>query len=138
MIDNKTLQHMIRHPHKMIDFHLSGRTPALADPQSPLITLLLSIPPAERRLITAVKVGQALGYTSQNTFQNVSQALNWLKPSYSAESYPSQSHQNKRFTTPLTIDDLAECANVPEMIKESWWRNNPRARRRQQDHEPGF
>lgn len=136
MIDPKMLSQLARHPKQMIDFQMTGKLPKFAEPSSPLITLLLSIPPAERRLITAVKVGQRLGYTSQNTFQNVSQALNWLKPSYSAESYPSQSHQDKRFNRVLTIDDLAQCANVPEMIRESWWRSNPRVRRREQDTGP--
>lgn len=138
MIDSKTLNHLIRHPEKMIDFHLTGRTPQLAEPKSPLITLLQSIPPAERRLVTAVRIGPTLGYNANTTFQNASQALNWLKPNYSAESYPSESRQDRRFQRALTIDDLAKHANVPEMVKESWWRHNTRARPRHQDPEPGM
>lgn len=138
MIDSKTLNHLIRHPEKMIDFHLNGNVPRLAEPKSPLITLLQSIPPSERRMITAVRIGPTLGYNANTTFQNVSQALNWLKPNYSAESYPSESRQDKRFRTVLTIDDLAKCANVPDIIRESWWRQNPRAGRRHQDPEPGM
>lgn len=139
MIDSKTLNHMIRHPEKMIDYHLTGNLPRLAEPRSPLITLLQSIPPSDRRLVTALRIGPSLGYNANTTFQNASQALNWLKPSYSAESYPSQSRQDKRFQKELTIDDLAGCANIPEVVRESWWRNNPRPnRRRHSDLEPGM
>jgi hypothetical protein len=133
MIDSKTLNHLARNPKAMMDFHATGKLPQMANPSSPLITLLRSIHPSELRLITAVRIGSALGYNSNTPFQNAAQALNWLKPNYSAQSYPSESHQNRRFTRALTIDDLARCANVPEMIRQDWWQRNPGARRHQQD-----
>lgn len=128
MIDTKTLNHLLRHPKQMMDYQASGKLPQLASPSSPLITLLQSINPNERRMITALRVGQSLGYTSNNLFQNAAQALSWLKPAYSATDYPSESHQIKRFTKALTIDDLASCAQVPEMIKASWWSQHPQLR----------
>jgi hypothetical protein len=129
MIDSKTLNHLLRNPKQMIDFQATGKLPQLAAPTSPLITLLQSISPNERRMITSVRIGQSLGYTSNKLFQNAAQALTWLKPGYSATSYPSESHQDKRFTKILTIDDLADFAKVPDMIKESWWRQHPDMRR---------
>lgn len=138
MVDHRTLQLMLRNPQKLMEFHATGKVPRVAEPSSPLITLLQSIYPAERRLVTAVKVCPQLGYMSHNVFQNASQALNWLKPSYAAESYPSESHRDRRFTRPLTIDDLAKFANVPDLVKEEWWRRNPRARRAPEDPSPGF
>jgi hypothetical protein len=129
MIDSKTLNHLLRNPKQMMDFQATGKLPLLAAPTSPLITLLQSISPNERRMITSVRIGQSLGYTSNKLFQNAAQALTWLKPGYSATSYPSESHQDKRFTKILTIDDLADCAKVPDMIKESWWRQHPDMRR---------
>jgi hypothetical protein len=129
MIDSKTLNHLARNPKAMMDFHATGKLPQMADPSSPLITLLRSIHPSELRLITAVRIGRSLGYSTNMPFQNAAQALNWLKPSYSAQSYPSESHQDKRFNRVLTIDDLAECANVPEMIRKDWWQRNPSARK---------
>lgn len=124
MIDNKTLNHMLRNPKAMMDYQETGKHPQLAEPNSPLITLLLSISPNERRMITALRIGPSLGYTGNQLFQNAAQALNWLKPQYAATSYPSESHQNKRFLQPLTIDDLAACANIPDLIKQAWWRQH--------------
>ncbi len=143
MIDSKTLNHLLRHPKQMMDFQATGKLPQLAAPSSPLITLLQSINPHERRMITSIRIGQGLGYTSNQLFQNAAQALAWLKPAYSAISYPSESHQNKRFSKILTIDDLAACAKVPDMIKESWWRQHPDLRRlkspvRSDESTPGF
>lgn len=142
MIDNKTLNHMLRNPKAMMDYQATGKRPQLAEPSSPLITLLLSISPNERRMITALRIGPGLGYTGNQLFQNAAQALNWLKPQYVATSYPSESHQNKRFQQALTIDDLAACANVPELIKEAWWRQHTHLiRSSKSDHlpaSPGF
>jgi hypothetical protein len=129
MIDSKTLNHLLRNPKQMMDFQATGKIPQLAEPKSPLITLLQSINPNERRMITSVRIGQGLGYTSNKLFQNAAQALTWLKPGYSAASYPSESHQDKRFAKVLTIDDLASCAKVPDSIKEAWWRQHPEMRR---------
>ena len=129
MIKSKTLNHLARNPKALMDFYATGKLPQMANPSSPLITLLRSIHPSELRLITAVRIDRSLGYNSNTPFQNAAQALNWLKPSYSAQSYPSESHQNKRFNRVLTIDDLAECANVPEMIRKDWWQRNPSARK---------
>ncbi|MDF5950265.1 hypothetical protein P4193_01175 [Pseudomonas aeruginosa] len=102
----------------------TGRVPEFKKPESPLITLLESINPRDRLAITAVVIGPALGYSGRRCFQNAAQALNWLKPQYTAASYPSESWRIKRFAQRLGIDDLAECAQVPEGIIKEWNRRH--------------
>lgn len=136
MVDSKTIRHMMSNPKALMDFQATGKAPALASPRSPLITLLQSIHPSERRLITAVKISRELGYSGATSFQNAAQALSWLVPAYSATHYPSESHQDRRFARVLTIDDLAKFAHVPDVVRDSWWRRNEAMRPRQ--HERDF
>jgi hypothetical protein len=97
----------------------TGQLPVMAKPDSPLIRLLASIPPSELPLIKSLKVSPSLGYTGSRVFANAAQALNWLRPSYSALHYPSQSWQDRRFFRELTIADLMENAKLePYLIKK--------------------
>ncbi|MDF9779108.1 hypothetical protein [Pseudomonas baetica] len=120
MTTDRAIQHMLRNPRDMMRFQATGALPTLASPQSPLITLLESIYPRDCQRITAVVIGPQLGYQGHHRFHNLAQALNWLKPSYTAQSYPSQSYQNWAFFKALTIADLKEFARVPEQIEQEW------------------
>ncbi|MBF3053536.1 hypothetical protein HKW90_03865 [Pseudomonas aeruginosa] len=105
-------------------FQRSGRLPSICRPASPLIALLDTIPPRDRVEIRSVVIGPALGYTGRHAFQNAAQALNWLRPHQGTVSTPSESWKDKRFTHPLTIEDLAKFAQVPNRIMEEWRRRN--------------
>ena len=90
----------------------------------PLLAHVLGAAPKGLGAATAVVIGPALGYSGRRCFQNAAQALNWLKPQYTAASYPSESWRIKRFAQRLGIDDLAECAQVPEGIIKEWNRRH--------------
>lgn len=120
MTTNRAIQLMLRNPRDMMRFQASGALPTPASPQSPLITLLESIYPRDRQRITAVVIGPQLGYQGHHRFHNLAQALNWLKPCYTAKSYPSQSYQIRSFAKALTIADLKEFARVPELVEQEW------------------
>ncbi|MGF6281980.1 hypothetical protein ABH908_000533 [Pseudomonas frederiksbergensis] len=120
MSTNRAIQLMLRNPRDMMRFQATGALPTPASPQSPLITLLDSISPRDRQRITAVVIGPQLGYQGLHRFHNLAQALNWLKPSYTAKSYPSQSFQMRAFSKALTIADLKDFARVPEQVEQEW------------------
>ncbi len=120
MTTNHAIQLMLRSPRDMMRFQATGALPSPASPQSPLITLLESIYPRDRQRITAVVIGPQLGYQGHHRFQNLAHALNWLKPSYTAKTYPSQSYQLGAFSKALTIADLTVFARVPEQVEQEW------------------
>lgn len=120
MTTNRAIQLMLRNPRDMMRFQATGTLPTPASPQSPLITLLDSIYPRDRQRITAVVIGPQLGYQGHHRFHNLAQALNWLNPSYTAKSYPSQSFQIREFSKVLTIADLKDFARVPEQVEQEW------------------
>lgn len=114
MIDQRRIQLMLRSPKSMMEFVCSGRLPQVSSPAGPLITLIESIPVRLRSRITCVIIGPELGYQGVHRFHSLAQALNWLKPSYTSASYPSESWRLKRFTKQLSIEDLAAFCNIPE------------------------
>ncbi|HDS0957120.1 hypothetical protein [Pseudomonas putida] len=118
MTHHRRMQLMLRNPRAMMEFSCTGRLPADNTPASPLIALIESIPPRYRTRITSVVVGPALGYQGHHRFHNLAQALNWLKPSHVSASYPSESWRLKRFSTALTIKDLAQHCQLPEQIEK--------------------
>lgn len=122
MTTDRAIQLMLRSPRDMMRFQATGALPTPASPQSPLITLLESIYPRDRQRITAVVIGPQLGYQGHHRFHNLAQALNWLKPSYTAKIYPSQSFQIRAFSKALTIADLKEFARVPDQVEQEWSR----------------
>ncbi len=107
-----------RSPSAYMKFVTGGGVPEPAKPRSPLIDLLQSLSPRERLAIRDLTVDHRLGYMGQRQFQTVANALNWLTPSYPAESYPSQSWQDKRFTKKLTLEDLVACTAMAERAAE--------------------
>jgi hypothetical protein len=135
-VDNKTLQLLLRNPAAMARHHATGRTPALANPSSPLITLLKSLSPRDRSLITGLTIDASMGYSGSRIFATAGQAMNWLVPPHAATHYPSESWQDKRFQKALTIDELAKNANVPHDIVEHWWQRHPSLGRRSSDPLP--
>ncbi len=116
MNDQRRIQLMLRSPKAMMGFAINGRLPQVCTPASPLITLIESVPVRLRSRITCVKIGPDLGYHGIHRFQSLAQALNWLKPSYTSASYPSESWRMKRFTKQLSIDDLAAFCKIPENL----------------------
>ncbi|MOA65451.1 hypothetical protein D3C78_1918370 [compost metagenome] len=52
--------------------------------------------------------------------------MNWLKPSYTAASYPSESWRLKQFAKPLSLEDLKLCCEVPEQIEAHLMRHRKR------------
>lgn len=124
MYNSRDIQRLLRSSKGLMDLQ-RGCITRSADPQSPLITLVSSIWPRERALITNVVIGPQLGYTGQRRFHNLAQALNWLKPTYSATHHPSQSYQIARFQKALRISDLKEFAQVPDHIVVAWERRHP-------------
>jgi hypothetical protein len=124
MSDNRAIQLMLLNPRDMMRFQASGVLPTPAAPRSPLITLLETIYPRDRLLITAVVIGPMLGYKGPQRFHNVAQLLNWLKPGTPAKHHPSQSHQISTFAKRLTIADLKKFAQVPEHVEQEWNRRH--------------
>lgn len=125
-IDSKTLSQMAKNPRLLMEYQATGRVPAelkRSPPKGPLIDLLGTIYPRELARITAVVVGESLGYTGARRFHNAAQALQWVKP-YHAHNVPAESWRNKRFTKQLTIDDLAQCSVIPAEIISAWWQRN--------------
>ena len=124
-MDSRTIKHLMRNPLAMVNYRATGNAPQFRTPSSPLITLLKSLYPRERAQITAVRVNEQLGYQGGRQFYNAAQALNWLLPANPGTHIPSESWQNKRFQKALTIDDLAQCARVPDRVADEWWRRHP-------------
>jgi hypothetical protein len=124
MVDRDAIRLLARNPHMYAQFRRTGRLPSICRPAGPLIALLDTIPPRDRVEIRSIVIGPALGYTGQHAFQNAAQALNWLRPQQGAVSTPSESWRDKRFTRPLTIEDLAEFAQIPPRIMEDWRRRH--------------
>jgi len=117
------IKKLISSPKAMMDFHLTGKLPALpADPSSPLITLLKTFHPSERLRITHLVIDTRLGYQGRFTFANAAQALNWLCPANRPHSLPSEAAQDKRFNKVLGIEDLLSHATIPEGIVTAWCR----------------
>lgn len=116
MSDQRRIQLMLRNPKALMEFAARGRLPEVDTPSSPLISLIESIPAGFRNRITNVVVGTALGYQGQHRFNNLAQALNWLKPAYMAQSYPSESYRIKRFRDELTLQDLLNHCEIPERV----------------------
>lgn len=100
-------------------FRATGQLPREPEPpSSPLIDLLLKIPPRELSHLRGVRVGPELGYSGSRAFHSASQALLWLRPSSPADSVASESWRDKRFAGALHLDDLlACCAARPEGIE---------------------
>ena len=124
--NSKTLSQMLKNPRLLMEYQTTGRIPVELEakaPQGPLIDLLESIYPRERARITAVVVGDALGYTGARRFHNAAQALQWAKPQH-PHNAPAESWRNKRFNKKLTIDDLALCSIIPHDIISGWWQRN--------------
>lgn len=125
-MDPRAIRTMMRSPRAMMDFQATGKLPQVDVRSSPLITLIESINPRARVLITAVKLVPELGYKGGIRFQNLAQALNWLKPTASTTDYLHESCQLKTFTQQLTIDDLKPFADIPEHVEREWNRQNGR------------
>jgi hypothetical protein len=114
------LNNLLKNPQAMMRFHATGRLPQPKVPSSPLITLLESLHPRERIRIKELRMAPSLGYNGHQVFRSAEQALNWLKPAHVQHSSISESHKLARFSSPLTIADLATCAQVPDDIIEQW------------------
>lgn len=113
---HRRIQLMLRSPKAMMEFACSGRLSQVNTPAGPLITLIESIPVRLRSRITCVIIGPDLGYQGMHRFQSLAQALNWLKPTYAAASYPSESWRLKRFTKQLSIEDLTPFCKIPDRL----------------------
>ena len=120
-VDAKTMDYLARRPAAMSKYIATGVAPSLAEPDSPLIRLLKSIPPKDRAHITALRITSDLGYTGVHQFHTAAQALNWLVPPQPSTHHPSQSYQINGFDKVLTIDDLKVFTRIPEVISDEWW-----------------
>lgn len=118
MSDHRRIQLMLRSPKAMMTFATTGRLPEDRTPSSPLITLIESIPASYRNRITNVVVGPELGYQGHHRFHNLAQAMNWLKPSYSSQNYPSESWRLNSFKGRLTIQELLKHCQIPESVEQ--------------------
>ncbi|WP_137887685.1 hypothetical protein [Pseudomonas sp. 2FE] len=125
MVDSRNINRILKSPSALAAYMATGRVPKVAAPSSPLITLLQSLYPRERTQIFAVMVSSALGYQGSRLFHNAQQALNWLAPDTPQQHLPSQSWQDRRFRSVLTIDDLAKVAKVPDRVAKDWWSRHP-------------
>lgn len=104
------MTYLQRHPAAMARYLLTGKAPQMANPSSPLISLLRSVSPHDRLAIRNVTVCPALGYTCRFTFPTAQQALQWVCPSppVPMANLPAESYRNKQFAGPLFIDDLLD------------------------------
>jgi hypothetical protein len=125
-MNSKDLNRLARDPVAMMKLQATGKLPNYQKPESPLITLLMSLHPRERIRIMSVQMDPSLGYRSGAAFMNASLALDWLSPTNPGNNIPSESHKDARFKSVLTIEDLAKHANVPQDVIEAWNRRNRR------------
>ena len=114
-MNSDQMKKLIRSPMAMMRYQTTGQLPKGIKPQSPLITLLEAINPADRARIVGVRVGQELGYSGSRQFHTAAQALRWIKPKEEVfDGFPADSWIIRHFQRRLTIDDLAgHCANMP-------------------------
>lgn len=119
MATSHQLRKLATDPMAFARFQASGQLPAEpVSPRSPLIDLLLNIPPRELARFRGLRVGPELGYSGSRVFHTASQALLWLRPSVPCAHPPSESWRDKRFGCPLHLDDLlAHCAGAPEGVE---------------------
>ena len=96
---------MMRKPHLMLDFQMTGRLPEMIKLDSPLIRYLESLERSERDKLRHIRLHPKLGYNTSFVFNNYYQLMNWLKPSeYIHVSCPSESYRIKNFNTVITTE----------------------------------
>lgn len=124
MANSKQLHHIATNPHAYARFQMTGQLPAMVRPQSPLITLLEALTPRERIAIVGLTVNSDLGYLGSRQFHSAEAALRWLKPAsemLESQSWPAESHRNKRFTSAIYLDTLvAQASRVPHSLLERY------------------
>lgn len=112
MSNSQKYRELARNPRAFMEYQRTGNLPQGVRPDSPLIRLIESIPPAKRGQYVGVVVSDKLGYTGRRVFHDAHQALNWLKPSAEVfGSFPAESHRLKHFSKTLTLADLSACCS---------------------------
>lgn len=105
---------LTRDPRALMRFQATGQLPRPPEaPNSPLITLLGQIGPGLLTQIRGLTVDSRLGYQGSRGFATAAQARTWLTPTDRFQKPHSASWQNKRFTQPLYLEDLAACCAQP-------------------------
>lgn len=119
MVTSKQLNHMLKRPHELQRFLLTGKPPRGSKPSSPLIDVLDALSPRDLGLIQGLTVDSRLGYSGSRRFPTASQALRWLKPADEVfGSYPAESWQDKRFVRRITLREVLDCAaKAPEGLE---------------------
>lgn len=112
MATSTQLKLVASNPSAMSRYRLTGRLPEGLKPESPLITLLESIPSRDLLAIRGVVVDERLGYKGSRTFNTAGEALRWVKPSQVVfGSFPAESWRLKSFRPPLSMKSLCECSS---------------------------
>lgn len=122
MATNRQIQYMLRHPHLMARFQLTGELPHGVRPKSPLIDAIQRIAPAYRARMVGFQVSPDLGYAGSRRFHTVAQALLWLAPSDEVfGAFPAESWRIKGFHKVLTFEDVAaHCSSVPDGVRRRY------------------
>lgn len=112
MSNSQKYRELARNPRAFMEYQRTGNLPQGVRPDSPLIRLIESIPPAKRGQYLGVVVSEQLGYTGRRVFHDAHRALHWLKPSAEVfGSFPAESHRLKHFSKTLTLADLEACCS---------------------------
>ncbi|WP_019025446.1 MULTISPECIES: hypothetical protein [unclassified Thioalkalivibrio] len=108
-MNSRDLHRIATDPQAYLRFRTTGETPRRHRAQSPLIDLLRQIPPYVRARMRGVQLDPSLGYRSAARFHTAEQLLRWLAPEeemYEGDFWPGESHRDRRFRGPLTLEDL--------------------------------
>lgn len=117
-MSNKAIQAMIRDPHKLMRFKLTGQLPReVPTPSTPLRELIEQIPPRLRYRFRGVKLDKELGFNSSAQFNHLEQLYTWLgggETLIGNQTMPYMSWQNRGFRKQLKVSDLSKfCAVKP-------------------------
>lgn len=127
MTTSRALHRLATNPAAYARFATTGRMPEGTRPSGPLVDLLKQIAPRDLALLIGLTIDARLGYLGSRQLRTAAQALRWVAPADEVfGSFPAESWRNKRFTSPLTVDDLvACCSRCPQGFVERY----PRLRR---------
>lgn len=118
-VSPKIMKYLTTHPNDMMKFQMTGRVPNSVCPDSPLISILMTLSPRERLDIKGLNICN-LGYQNNQVWQNAEQLMRWLKPSSEViGNYIAGSYQNRRFQKQLSLQDIKDNAHsFPEYLNK--------------------
>ena len=105
-MDARMTRYLMRNPRDLMNFHLMGRLPQITRINSPLISLIESIPRSEWERYRNIKLTRKLGYITGLQFNNLWHLYRWLKPHnyrIGSESIVSENCHIKGLTRSISL-----------------------------------